>query len=194
MNSTDLALVVAECTAHLRSALDADWAAEIPGMEWTPAKAVAHIAEGLLWYSTDFAAGPRELSTMEMRVVPEKSPEELVATVESLGTVLARVLEGGAEGARGWHPMGMADASGFAAMGCDELLVHTRDAAEGLGRPFTPSAGPAERTLRRLFPWAPDDHDPWTTLLWANGRTDLPGHPRQVNWRWHCAPLSEHGS
>jgi hypothetical protein len=28
-------------------------------------------------------------------------------------------------------------------------------------------------------------------LLWANGRFDLPGQERQVDWRWHCAPLEE---
>jgi hypothetical protein len=33
--------------------------------------------------------------------------------------------------------------------------------------------------------------DPWATLLWANGRVDLPGRPRQMSWRWHCAPLAE---
>jgi hypothetical protein len=32
---------------------------------------------------------------------------------------------------------------------------------------------------------------PWSALLWANGRTDLPGQRRQVPWRWHCAPLDE---
>ena len=41
------------------------------------------------------------------------------------------------------------------------------------------------------FPWAPADADPWAALLWANGRIDLPGQQRQVDWRWHCAPLEE---
>ena len=33
--------------------------------------------------------------------------------------------------------------------------------------------------------------DPWPALLWANGRIDLPGQERQVDWRWQCAPLEE---
>jgi hypothetical protein len=94
-------------------------------------------------------------------------------------------------GTRGWHPFGLADASGFAAMACDELLVHSDDAARGLGVPFAPPDELAEATLRRLFPWAPDGVEPWPGLRWANGRADLPGQPRQVDWRWHCAPLEE---
>jgi hypothetical protein len=73
-------------------------------------------------------------------------------------------------------------------MACDELLVHTHDAARGLELPFAPPPALARATLERLFPWAPPDTDPRLALLWANGRIDLPGQPRQVDWRWHCAP------
>lgn len=76
-------------------------------------------------------------------------------------------------------------------MACDELLVHTADAAEGLGAVFQPDPALAAATLRRLFPWAPTDLAPWPALLWANGRLELPGKPRLTRWRWHCAPLAE---
>jgi Mycothiol maleylpyruvate isomerase N-terminal domain len=49
----------------------------------------------------------------------------------------------------------------------------------------------ARAIVERLFPWAPVGGDPWPALLWANGRIELPGHPRQARWRWHCAPLEE---
>jgi len=76
-------------------------------------------------------------------------------------------------------------------MACDELLIHTSDAARGLGLEFAPDPNLAERLLARLFPWHHCGDDPWQTLLWANGRIDLPGHPCQTGWTWHCAPLAD---
>jgi hypothetical protein len=86
----------------------------------------------------------------------------------------------------------MADASGFVAMGCDETLVHTNDLARGFDLPFEPPRELCRRVLRRLFPWAPEEADPWQALLWANGRIALPGHGRlSSDWAWHCASLEE---
>jgi hypothetical protein len=55
-----------------------DWRRRIPDLEWTVAETVAHIAEGLLWYATDPAADPRELSTMDLRVRPDTAPLALL--------------------------------------------------------------------------------------------------------------------
>jgi hypothetical protein len=158
-------------------------------MEWTVGQAVAHICDGLLWYATDFVAGPVELTTMDLAVRPTTPPPDLVRTLAMAAEVLARTLDGGAPGDRGWHNAGLPDVSGFVGMACDELLVHTGDAATGLDLPFTPSAALADRTLRRLFPEAPRGHEPWATLLWANGRRPLGGMPRREKWTWRCAPL-----
>jgi hypothetical protein len=76
-------------------------------------------------------------------------------------------------------------------MACDELLVHTDDAARGLRMGFRPDADLAARVLGRLFPWHRVAAEPWQVLLWANGRIDLPGLPNQRGWRWHPAPLTE---
>jgi uncharacterized protein (TIGR03083 family) len=179
------------CQALLGAAADRDWTRPIPEMDWTVAQAVTHMAEGTLWYATDLAAGEDRQDTMELRVPPEASHAELVRVIGTFATVLARVVDGAPPGTRGWHPFGLADASGFAAMACDELLVHSDDAARGLGVPFTPPATLVRATLERLFPWAPAGTEPWPALLWCNGRTALPGHPRQARWRWHCAPLDE---
>ncbi|MEV4165330.1 maleylpyruvate isomerase N-terminal domain-containing protein [Nonomuraea dietziae] len=181
-----------ECGSYLRSVADQKWAeTQIPGMDRTVAGIVAHIGDCLIWYATDLVAGDRELSTMEMRVRPESEPEDLIATLDAFAAVLAHVVAGTSPEARGWHPDGRADATGFAAMACDEMLVHTADVGTGVHQPFAPSEEIAAATLRRLFPWAPTDTDPWLTLLWANGRADLPGQERQVGWKWHCAPLEE---
>jgi uncharacterized protein (TIGR03083 family) len=179
------------CQALLGAAVDRDWTRRLPHLDFTVAQAVTHMAGGALWYATDLAAGPERLDTMELRVPPETAPAELVRTIGTFATVLARVTDASPPGARGWHPFGLADASGFAAMACDEFLVHTDDVARGLEVPFAPPRALARATLERLFPWAPADADPWAALLWANGRIDLPGQQRQSTWRWHCAPLEE---
>ena len=189
MDGSTVLLAAGECHGFLAAAVDREWSARVPGMELTVAETVSHVCTTLLWYSADFSAGPSEVSTMDMRVRAESAPADLVATLRSFSTVLARVLEGAEPGALGWHPFGIADRSGFAAMACDELLVHTADAGNGLGLPFTPSPALSEATLRRLFPWAPTGTESWRTLLWANGREDLQGLDRQTGWRWHRAPL-----
>ena len=193
MNGIDLGRAAAASQALLSASLSdgASWDVPVPGLRWTVAETAAHLADVLLAFATDLAAGPRELRRDGPCVSPETDPADLVASVGAHATVLAAVVDASGPEARGWHPLGLADPDGFAAMGCDELLVHTDDAARGLGRVFTPPAGLAEAVLRRLFPWAPAGGDPWATLRWANGRAELPGHGRLEPWRWHCAPLDE---
>ncbi len=191
MDGSNLLQSARASATFLASALDLDWDRPIPEMTWSVRRVVAHISEVLLWYSTDLSAGPSELSTMDVTVRPTEDPVLLIETITAFSTMLGHVVDGAPPGHRGWHPDGLADASGFAAMGCDELLVHTHDAAVGLGREFEPSEVLSQAVLRRLFPWAPRDTDSWDTLLWANGRRELPDLPRQVNWHRHPAPLSE---
>jgi uncharacterized protein (TIGR03083 family) len=177
--------------AFLTSVADRDWNVPIPDMTWSVTHVAAHMGEVVLWYATDLAGGPRELSTLEMKVREDAAHEELVESVTACATVLEYVVDAAPPGRRGWHPAGLADASGFAAMGCDELLVHTDDVARGLDVPFHPPPALSEMLVARLFPWAPDDVDPWRALLWANGRIALDGHDRQTSWRPHPTPLAE---
>ena len=104
------------CQALLGRGRRQDWTRPIPEMDWTVAEAVSHMAEGTLWYASDLAAGERRLETMELRVRPGTANADLVRTIGVVATVLARVIDASPAGARGWHPMGQADASGFAAM------------------------------------------------------------------------------
>ena len=106
--------------------------------------------------------------------------------------MMAAVAGAPAEGARGYHEGGMADASGFVAMAIDEVIMHGADAVAGLGLEYDPPELLARKVVDRLFPWAPADTDGWTALLWANGRLPLPGQPEiRPNWSWQCAPLDE---
>ena len=76
-------------------------------------------------------------------------------------------------------------------MACDEMLIHTDDAARGLGLEFNPSRDLVERVLRRLFPGVEVEGDPWQLLQWSNGRIALGEQGKLEGWRWHCAPISE---
>lgn len=76
---------------------------------------------------------------------------------------------------RAFHHSGMHDRQGFAALACLELLVHTADAAEGLGLAVEPPESLARAILRELFEANEGQADPWTELLWATGRLILPG-------------------
>jgi hypothetical protein len=155
------------------------------------AEVVAHIGETLLWYAADLAARGPELAVMDARVTADASPQQLLTGLTAFAEVLAAVIEAAPPGARGHHSQGLADTSGFAAMACDEILVHTDDAARGLGLVFEPDAHLSHRVLHRLFPDAPRGERSWPTLRWANGRCALVEHPRRHEWHWHCAPLTE---
>jgi uncharacterized protein (TIGR03083 family) len=190
-DGVDLRHALAISRALLEPVIGRDWSVPIPDLDWTVGEAVGHIAEACLWYATDLAARGRELHTMRLDVDPTVPPDELLATLAAFTEVLIRVVESTAPDVRGYHPFGMADASGFVAMACDEMLVHTFDAACGLGLEFEPDASLCARTLVRLFPEAPADVAPWPALLWTNGRIELPDRPRRERWRWHCAPPEE---
>jgi len=139
----------------------------------------------------DLAAGGADLTTVDNRISPDSEPEDLLAALATYAALLVAVVETSPPTRRGFHPYGPADPSGFAAMGCDEILVHTDDALRGLGRSATPPAALCALTLRRLFPWVPEGDDPWLELRWANGRIDRPGRPRLRGWSWHCKPLRQ---
>jgi uncharacterized protein (TIGR03083 family) len=191
MDGSDVRSAAEVCCDFLAAAVREDWRAGVPDLEWSVAEVVAHVAEGCLWYAIDLAAAGKDLEPVEQRVQPTSRPDDLVATVRAHAEVAASVVDAAPPHIRGFHPLGAADPDGFAAMACDELLVHTYDAARGLARAWSPPVALAEKTLRRLFPWAPGGGDPWETLLWANGRIALPGRDRLEGWRWHCAPLDE---
>lgn len=191
MDGDDVRSAAAQCVAFLRAHEDADWSAAIPDMEWTVAQAVTHFAETGLWYSIDLTAGGPELQAVEHHLKIESEPSELIAALETYAAILADVIDAAPADRRGYHPYGASDRTGFAAMGCDEILIHTDDAARGLGTAFRPDPVLAERVLKRIFPWAPTGIDPWAALRWANGRIELPDRPRLQGWAWFSPPLEE---
>lgn len=179
------------CTDFLIAAINADWTIAVPDIEMSVAGVVAHAAEGCLWYAIDLSAGGSDLQAVEHRVKTDGSNDDLVDTLMAYARVVAAVIEVSSDSARGFHPMGAADPSGFAAMACDELLIHTDDAARALGLAFRPPDDLADVVLRRLFPWVTPSGEAWEQLRWANGRVELGDLDRLTDWAWHCAPLAE---
>jgi hypothetical protein len=192
MTGNDVRAAAELCRRVLEPALGADWSVAVPELEFTVATVVAHAAEVPLWYSVDLWSA-QENAAFEVKVLPASSKESLLASLLAASSALAAGVDAAPAETRGYHPFGSPDPDGFAAMACDELLVHVDDAARGLGLPFDPDRRLAAAVLARLFPWHPvgPDDDPWRVLLWANGRIELPGRVQQSRWRWQCAPLSE---
>ncbi|MGY1745048.1 hypothetical protein [Blastococcus sp. SYSU D00695] len=168
-----------------------DGAARVPALDDDVAGVTAHVTGCLIWYAQDLAAGPEGADGFTLGRRREAALPELVRQQVAAAEVLARTVEGAAPGDRGRHDWGTPDASGFAAMGAAELLLHTGDVADALGLPWQPPADLADAVLVRLFPWAPADADPVAALRWATGRGDLPGVEPVTSWRWHCSPLDE---
>jgi uncharacterized protein (TIGR03083 family) len=191
MRSDDVRAAAAACTGLLAGAVGRDWSVPAGELEMSVAEVVAHVGESLLFYAADLVGGRELNDALVVRVRADRAPAALLALVRTGATVLAATVEECDEEVRGYHPAGAADASGFAAMACDELLIHTDDAARGLGLAFEPDAHLAGHVVRRLFPWAPHGERSWPTLRWANGRAPLGDRPRLTSWQWHCAPLDE---
>jgi hypothetical protein len=168
-----------------------DGGAAVPLLGTDVAGVAAHIASSLTWYATDLVAGPVEVTAFDLVRRPDADLAELLAQLRAAAEVLARVVDAADPAERGAHEWGLADASGFAGMGCAELLLHTWDVADGRELTWAPPGPLADVVRARLFPWAPADAEPWAALLWATGRGELPGREQVTSWRWHCAPLSE---
>ena len=176
----------------LASAVDSDWTALAGELEWDCRFTLDHVSNALMFYAGSLATNATERIRNTRNPGDGLSIADLLASLKISAAILARVIEAQPASARAFHPAGMADPSGFAAMGCDEILIHTADIAAGLGVVFQPTSDLAARIVGRLFPWAPTDIDQWQTLLWANGRTWLPYlGVLENNWQWHCKPLSE---
>jgi hypothetical protein len=123
------------------------------------------------------------------RLFPEPVPAEVVESIEAAFRLLAFTVRGTGPDVRAYHPRGYADAEGFAALACMEVLVHCHDILTGLGVAFEPSRDVCGRVLARAFPAAVETDDPWTGLLEATGRLALRGEKPVTEWRQQSAPL-----
>ena len=173
---------------------DRDWTAPVPDLEWDCETTLRHMISAQASYAAHLAtqvdAPPRRAEhggTGARRRCAARHPSSAGLHPRRRGS--QRPSE-----ARGLHASGMTDPSGYAAMSCDELLVHTWDIGRGLGDSVRARLGSCARGWwQRLFPmWLPIDADPRDAFLWCNGRVALPGRARlDGDWGWWSRPIEE---
>lgn len=195
VTADDLGSALLALTDALEPAAGRDWSTGAGTLEWDCWHTAEHIGDVLLSYAAQLVALP---ATRYVRFLASADEDADAAEVLEFavagGGILAATVHAAPASVRAYHPTGMADPGGFAAMGCVEALVHGHDIASGLGVALEPPRDVCARVLTRLFPDLPAalrGEDPWLVLLWAAGRIDLPGHPRRGQWRWHGAPPGE---
>lgn len=174
---------------------DDGWQQRAAGLEWSCRETVAHVLDDLAFYALLLSGrrrGEGYTPIMEFESAPGRPaatlwPEASEGTagvlrcLDAVGGLLAAVVSVAPPGRVGWHPYGDPDASGVAAMGLTELMLHTDDILRAHQRRHRPDAQHAAAALDRIFPHAERGDDPWQDLLAATGRTDA---TRGREWRW----------
>jgi uncharacterized protein (TIGR03083 family) len=191
LEPADVQMAAEQVLAFVEPRADQDWSIPAGDLDWDCNRTLNHLTNAVQAY-----AGNLALRSTERRALvrdPDLSTpiETVVNALRASAAVLRRLADAAGPDVRGCHVAGMADASGFGAMGCDEILIHGHDIAAGFGIPFAPDPELCARVITRLFPWAEPGEDPWATLLWCNGRAPLGDLPRQAAWGWWCRPISE---
>ncbi|MGW8790045.1 maleylpyruvate isomerase N-terminal domain-containing protein [Streptomyces althioticus] len=186
MNHEDVNTAVTAMLRVLGPRTADDWTVPAGTLEWTCRQTAAHVAHDLLAYAGQLAARPTDAYLpIDLTVRPSASPADVLQAVTACGALLSSALATADPDVRAWH-WGPCDATGFAAMGVAETLLHTYDITQGLSLDWLPPAELSAAVLHRLFPAAPSG-DPNRVLLWCTGRGDLGGLPRRTSWVWEAA-------
>lgn len=187
MGGEQVAEAVAGAVGVLRGAVERDWDAGAGGLEWSVRETVEHIANAFLKYAGRLAAGAKDRRANFVLTADGTDNEGLLQVLELTSALLTAAIRTAPPQARAFHPYPFqsADRTGFAAMGVTEVMLHTYDAAQGLGIAYEPPAHLCTGVLTHLFPHVRPAADPWQTLLWATGRGDLPDRPRVTGWHWY---------
>jgi hypothetical protein len=172
---------VAEMTGVLGPYESADWQCRAGTLDWSCWKTAAHVAHDLLAYAGQLAAQADDAYLpFDLRVRDGAPPRDVLRIVAGCGRLLSDALATAQASTRAWH-WGPTDPSGFAALGVNEMLVHTYDITQGLHIDWSAPESLCRAVLDRLFSDAPAG-DPVEVLLWCTGRVELPGHPRKTSW------------
>jgi hypothetical protein len=174
-------------TLHALGALPDDaWDVRAHELDWDCRDTAGHLLDDFGGYAMQLSGQnpPRDayVAVTEPPIWREASPQILfwpdpaggtaaiVECVDALGGLLCAVVATAPDDRRGFHPWGLSDAGGFAAMGIVECVLHTWDVLTAHGIGYRGDSGSCSRALDRLFPLAVRSEDPWQDLLLATGR------------------------
>ena len=192
----DLDATVAAAVRALGAVVQRDWEVPASGLTWTCRSTVEHVADDLFAYAGQIATTVPEVETyvpfgyfadregeaeVSIHAIRDRGNAGLVQVLDACGGMLSALVRTRSADTRGWHPYGVSDPDGFAAMGTVEVLLHLYDVAEPLGLAWDPDPDVVRRVLARLFPDAPDDGEPWPTLLRLTGRDAT---APVTSWQW----------
>lgn len=185
VGAEDVLCAVEVACSFLADVAERDWSLSAGDLTWTCRATAEHVASDLIAYAGQLIGEPSSgYVPFDIQVEAGATAHGLVSVIRTTGGLLAAAVTTVSSSARGWHPYGMGDREAFAAMGIVETFVHTHDIAQGLDSTWSAPADICDKVLVRLFPNRPEHDDPWQTLLWCTGRTDLGRLPRQSSWRW----------
>src|ERR1700683_2490407 len=156
VTADDLDSVISCVMSGLLPLTDRDWSVPAGTLEWDCWHTAEHIGDCLLSYAWQLAVQPtaryvRAIATAEK----DASPAEVLEFAVTGGRVLASMVRTSPAHVRAFHPAGIADPEGFAALGCNEALLHGNDIAQGFGLSLDPSRDVCRRVLARLYQQAP---------------------------------------
>ncbi len=185
VSADDIETSAQAAVASLSTAATADWSVPAGELSWSCRRTAIHIADCLIAYAAQITARSEDhWVPFTFNASRNASAAGLLELVTATAGILAATVRATPDTARAWHPYGISDPEGFAAMGVTEVLIHGADIAAGLSVSFTAPPGVCRRAVARLFPEADGHNDAWTLLRWATGRTALPDRPRRRSWRW----------
>jgi hypothetical protein len=208
ITADDLRDTLAAASATLGTVVDKDWHVPALDSDWDCWETIDHIADDLFAYAAQLGPRPTPKDgylgfaytikhdggpALSVWTDPEQGNSGAIGVLTAAGALLAAMVQVSPPGLRAFHPFGLADPEGWAAIGLVELIVHMRDIAGGLGAEWTPDEDLCARILARVFAplELPTGGSPWETLLWATGRASWDGVPKLEKWRWWCAPVDE---
>jgi hypothetical protein len=165
------------------------------GLDWSCWSTAVHVLDDLLAFALQVAGRVEEnylpvvgndgRSDVVLGVDRGSGVTGLASSLEAMAELLAAQVQVRPRTARAWHPHGVSDPGGFAAMGVCEIVVHAWDVLSALDDEVADLPEDlCEGVLVRLFPGTPEVGTSQDRLLWQTGREELAGYGRLSTWRW----------